>query len=245
MPILVEKHNLVVPGTLLADGDYRALRGTYQDGTKIYSAVIGLADTRGQTVSVVPLQGGYHPEEGDVVIGTITGVRLTAWHVDIRAPYDGILSVSNYLERSRDRRFQREDDISKFLNIGDVIFAKIIVFDRTRDPLLNTQERGLGKLTGGQIIDILPTKVPRIIGRKGSMINLLKRETKTRVLVGQNGRVWIQGQTFDDESIVVRAIRKIEREAHTSGLTDRITELIQEEKEILEARRQENDAKED
>jgi len=217
------------------------MRGTFQDGDEIFSSVVGLADARGQYVSVVPLQGGYYPAEEDVVIGVVTGVGLTSWHLDIRAPYDGILSVSNFLERDRERGFTpRETDLTKFLTVGDAIFAKIIVFDRTRDPLLNTHDRGLGKLTGGRIIEILPSKVPRIIGRKGSMINMLKRETKTRILVGQNGRIWIHGKNFEDEFLVVFAMQKIEREAHTAGLTDRIAELIREEKVKIETRRHEN-----
>ena len=242
MPIFIEKHNIVVPGTLLAKGDYRAMRGTFRHDDEIISSIVGLADTRGNSISVVPLQGGYFPEEGDVTIGIITGVGLTSWHVNIRAPYDGILSVSNFLERDRDRGFNaREDNLAKFLDVGDVIFAKIVVFDRTRDPLLNTHDRGLGKLTGGRVIEILHSKVPRVIGRKGSMINMLKRETRTRILVGQNGRIWISGKSFEDEALVALAIQKIEREAHTSGLTDRVTQLIREEKENLEMRRQEND----
>jgi exosome complex component RRP4 len=243
LPIFIEKHNIVVPGTLLAKGDYRSLRGTFREGDEIFSSVVGLADTRGQSISVVPLQGGYYPAEEDVVIGVVKGIGLTSWHIDIRAPYDGILSVSNFLERDRDRRFSaREEDLSKFLAMGDALFAKIVVFDRTRDPLLSTHDRGLGKLHGGRLIEILPSKVPRIIGRKGSMINMLKRETKTRILVGQNGRIWIHGKDFEDEFLVALAVRKIEREAHTSGLTDRVTELIQEEKEKLKERSQENDA---
>ena len=243
MPIFVEKHTIVVPGDKLAKGDYRALRGTFREGDEIFSAVVGLADTRGShSIGVVPLQGNYYPAEEDVVIGVVTGVGFTSWHIDIRAPYDGILSVSNFLGRDRDRGFNaREQDLSKYLTNGDVIFAKVVVFDRSRDPLLSTHERGLGKLTGGRIVEILPTKIPRIIGRKGSMINMLKRETNTRILVGQNGRIWINGRSFEDEFLVVQALRKIEREAHTSGLTDRITELIREEKTKMKARRQEND----
>lgn len=243
LPIFVEQNSIVVPGDKLAKGDYRALRGTFREGDEIFSSVVGLADIRGtNTVSVVPLQGSYYPAEGDIIIGIVTGVGLTSWHVDIRAAYEGILSVSNFLARNRERGFYaREEDLTKFLNVGDVIFAKVIIFDRTRDPLLNTQERGLGKLTGGRIIEILPTKIPRIIGRKGSMINMLKRETKTRILVGQNGRIWIKGRRFKDEFLVVLALRKIEREAHTSGLTDRVTELIREEKEKIQTGRHENE----
>lgn len=70
------------------------------------------------------------------------------------------------------------------------------------------------------------TRVPRIIGKKGSMITMLKKETGAQILVGQNGRVWISGKSRDEEAIIAEAIRKIEAEAHTTGLTDRVREFL-------------------
>ncbi|NIR86158.1 RNA-binding protein, partial [Candidatus Bathyarchaeota archaeon] len=84
--------------------------------------------------------------------------------------------------------------------------------------------------THGLVVEITPTKIPRVIGRKGSMINMLKRETECRITVGQNGLILINGKTLEDEQIAAMAIRKIEKEAHTSGLTDRVTEMVRKEK---------------
>ena len=72
---------------------------------------------------------------------------------------------------------------------------------------------------------ITPARVPRLIGRKGSMINMLKSELQTDIVVGQNGVVWLKGKP-DRVDIAIDAIRQIEREAHTSGLTDRVRETI-------------------
>ena len=60
------------------------------------------------------------------------------------------------------------------------------------------------------------------------MIKMIQEKTKTHILVGQNGIVWIKG---DNAGIVVRAIEKISREAHISGLTDRISKFIDSELE--------------
>jgi exosome complex component RRP4 len=75
------------------------------------------------------------------------------------------------------------------------------------------------------LVEIIATRVPRLIGRKGSMINMIKSELKCDVVVGQNGIVWLKGDP-DHVVIAIEAIRQIEREAHTSGLTDRIREAI-------------------
>ncbi|MEM2734784.1 MAG: KH domain-containing protein, partial [Candidatus Bathyarchaeia archaeon] len=72
-------------------------------------------------------------------------------------------------------------------------------------------------------------KIPRLIGRKGSMITMLKRETGCRIIVGQNGVVLISGRDDRAERAAVEAIYKIEREAHTQGLTDEIKEMLRKE----------------
>ncbi|MCK4435535.1 RNA-binding protein, partial [Candidatus Bathyarchaeota archaeon] len=68
-------------------------------------------------------------------------------------------------------------------------------------------------------------------GRKGSMISMIKRETGCHILLGQNGLVLISGKNPEDNRLAIIAIRKIEKESHTSGLTNRVTEMLKKEKE--------------
>jgi len=67
-----------------------------------------------------------------------------------------------------------------------------------------------------------------VIGRKGSMINLLTKETNTRITVGQNGVILVSGEKPETENLAVKALQMIDEEAHTPGLTDRISELLKE-----------------
>jgi exosome complex component RRP4 len=115
-------------------------------------------------------------------------------------------------------------------NKGDLIIAKVVAYNRTRDPLLTIGEPSLGKVTRGQIVEVTPAKIPRLIGRQGSMISMLKRETGCHITLGQNGLVLVSGRTPEDEQLAISAIRKIDQEAHTSGLTDRVTKMIRKEK---------------
>jgi exosome complex component RRP4 len=108
--------------------------------------------------------------------------------------------------------------------------AKIVSYDRSHDPQLTVAEPGLGKITRGQIVKVTPTKVPRIIGRKGSMISMIKEQTGCQIILGLNGVVLITGKTLEDEQLALTAINRIENESHTSGLTDRITQMLKEEK---------------
>ncbi|MGA3406033.1 MAG: exosome complex RNA-binding protein Rrp4 [Candidatus Bathyarchaeia archaeon] len=222
-----ERKQLVTPGDVLGEGPYFAGENTYRDGTKIYAARIGLADIIGNKLIVVPIKGVYIPRIDDIVIGRITDIGMSGWQVDICAPYPAMLPASETpMQRGRDigRR-----DIAYIYGVGDLTLAQVIAFDRTRDPLLTTKGRGLGKVTSGRVARISPAKIPRVIGKQGSMITMLKKETNTDIVPGQNGLILATGKNPEQERIAVEALYMIEREAHSSGLTDRVRAFIVDE----------------
>lgn len=227
MPIFYERKQIVTPGDLLAENDYLAGENTYKEDGKIYATRIGLVDYDNRKVFVVALKAFYVPYVGDLVIGKVIEVSLGVWLLDIKAPYPAVLRASDALNRP----FKpQRDELSAIFDVGDLVIAKIVAYDRTRDPLLTVSEPGLGKIKHGQIVEITPTKIPRVIGKKGSMITMLKQETGCQITVGQNGVILVSGKTPEDEQLAIMALRKIEEEAHTSGLTDRVTEMIKNEK---------------
>jgi exosome complex component RRP4 len=231
LPTFYERKQIVTPGDLLAENDYVAGDNTYKENGKIYATRVGLVDYDKRRVYVVALKSFYVPYIGDLVIGKVTDVTLGVWLIDIKAPYPAVLRASDALNRP----FKpQRDELSSIFDVGDVVIAKIVAYDRTRDPLLTVSDIGLGKVKRGQIIEITPTKIPRVIGRQGSMITMLKQETGCQITVGQNGVILVSGKSLEDEQLVIRAIRKIAEEAHTSGLTDRITEMIKNEKRGIE-----------
>ncbi|MBS7608560.1 MAG: exosome complex RNA-binding protein Rrp4 [Candidatus Bathyarchaeia archaeon] len=228
MPTFFERRQLVVPGDLLAEGDYVAGENTFKSNNKIYASRIGLVEYEDNKVNVVALRAFYIPRVGDTVIGTVVEVGFNGWVVDINAPYLALLRASEVLNRS----FKpQKDDLTQVLDVGDLVVAKIASYDRTHNPQLSVDEPGLGKITRGQIVKITPTKIPRVIGKKGSMISMIKQETGCHIILGQNGIILITGKSPEDEELAIMAIHKIEEEAHTTGLTDRILQLIRKEKE--------------
>lgn len=223
MAVYFQKREVVVPGQLLAEGRYRASFGTYDDGDRIYSALVGLAELRGNTVKVVALEGVYIPREGDLVLGTITMVMGNNWKVDIGGPYLASLHANNALRRPYD------DDISRYMDIGDVIAAEVIAFDRVTGPFLGMKGRGLRRLDSGMILEISPAKIPRVIGRRGSMINMIQDILRIQTMVGQNGRIWIRASNTEVMRLAIKAFKMIEAQAHTSKLTDRVKTMLEEE----------------
>ena len=134
----------------------------------------------------------------------------------------------------------QNDELSQVLDAGDLIVAKIASYDRAHDPQLTVGEPGLGKITRGQLMRVTPTKIPRVIGRKGSMISMIKQETNCQIILGLNGVILVTGKSVAEEELAMTAIKKIEDESHTTGLTDRITHLLKEEKAKLELKPEEN-----
>ncbi len=239
MPVYYERKQLVTPGDLLAENEYFAGENTHKENGKIYAIRMGLVNYEDKRVYVVALKSFYVPMVGDTVIGKVEEVTLGGWIIDIRAPHVAMLRASDALERP----FKpQKDDLPSLFDVGDMVIAKIVAYDRTRDPQLTILDRGLGKITRGQVIEITPTKIPRVIGKQGSMISMLKQETGCQIAIGQNGRVLVSGKSPEDERLAVMAIRKIEQEAHTTGLTDRVTEMLKKEKGVKEVVK--NDAKE-
>ena len=217
----------MTPGDLIAEGEYIAGENTFMEKGKIYAARVGIVEYETKRIDVVALKAFYVPKTGDIIIGTITEVGFNGWTVDINSPYIALLRASDVLSRP----FKpQKDDLPQVLDAGDLIVAKIVSYDRTHDPQLTVAEPGLGKITRGQILKITPTKIPRVIGRKGSMISMIKQETGCNIILGLNGVVLITGKTVEDEQLAMRAILKIEQESHTSGLTDRVTQMLKDEK---------------
>jgi exosome complex component RRP4 len=233
MPVFFEKKQLVAPGDLLAEGDYVPGESTYKENGKIYASRLGLVDYDGRRVYVVALKAFYIPAPGDTVIGKVVETTPGGWIIDINAPQPARLRASDVIERS----FKPETtDLPSIFDVGDLIIAKVVAYDRTRDPQLTIREPGLGKIMRGQLFEVTPTKIPRVIGRQGSMVSMIKRETGCQLTIGQNGLILISGRSPKEERLAVLALRKIEAESHTSGLTDQVNEMIKKERKAVESK---------
>jgi exosome complex component RRP4 len=212
VPTFFERRQIVAPGDLIAEGDYTLGENTYAEDNKIYASRLGIVEYEDKKI---------------IVIGTVVEVGFNGWTVDINAPYGALLRASEVLSRP----FKpQKDELSQFLNVGDLVVAKITAYDRSHDPQLSVNEPGLGKITRGQIIKITSTKIPRVIGRKGSMISMITSETGCQIILGLNGVILVTGKTPEEEELALLAIRRIEEESHKSGLTDRITQMLKKEK---------------
>ncbi|MDY6865319.1 MAG: exosome complex RNA-binding protein Rrp4 [Halobacteriota archaeon] len=214
---------IAIPGDLISDDPGRSGDGTYIEDGRVYALNYGVVMDSRDKIRIVPFGGKYFPSYGDVVIGAISDISFSNWKVDICSAYDALLHVSEHPERVN------FSELDKYIQIGELIVARITDVDPTMKIELTLRDRGLGVLRGGRTLKVSHSKIPRLIGRSGSMINMLKKECQCSILVGKNGRIWVDGGEKNMD-LAMRAILKIEEEAHTSGLTDRMSEFLKDEK---------------
>ncbi len=223
--IHVEDRSIVTPGDLIAEGAINAQGSFYREGNKIFAKQVSLVEIKKNKIKITPLTGPYIPKEGDFVIGKIVEVGFSGWLVDLGTYFMVNLPLREAVDEYID---VLTTDLSKYYDIGDIIAAKVINVPKSMLIQLSVKDKGLGKLVGGTLVEVEPTKVPRVIGREGSMVKMMKEITKAKILVGQNGYIWIKAPA-EVTQILARAIYIIEKESHRSGLTDKIRRFLEEE----------------
>ena len=219
----VENKNIVVPGDVLAEGiDFLPSYGTYRMDDKIIASRLGIVSIDRNLIRIIPLTGKYLPKKGDTIIGKVIDITLGGWRLEINSPYTAMLSL-------RDATFdyiEKGADLTEYFDINEYVVAKITNVTTQKLVDLTTKIPGVKKLRGGRIIKVNTNKVPRIIGKQGSMVSMIKKYTGCHIIVGQNGLIWVKGHDIAKENLAIFTIKKIERESHMSGLTDTIESYL-------------------
>ena len=207
---------IVIPGETIFSGEgYLPGDGTEKRGNDIVAIKYGLAEETNKLVKVIPLSGVYLPRRGNSVIGMVENVTFNGWVVNIGTPETAFLPISET------PRFVNKNGLDEVLDIGDMVVAKINEITK-RGVDLTIKMRGLGRIEKGITFEINSNKVPRVIGKEGSMISVIKNETGCEITVGQNGIIWIQGKNVEDELFAKKSILFIVEKSFVDGLTEEV-----------------------
>ena len=219
----MEERKIVVPGETIVQGDeFLPGDGTRREEKDIVACRYGLADLSDRLVRVIPLSGVYAPRRGNVIIGSVVGITFKGWLIDFGSHMNGFLNVAEV------PRYIGKGELRDFLDFGDVVCAK--VFGTEGNSIdLSIKFRGFGKIDGGQLIEVNANKVPRIIGKEGSMVNLIKEAAECDITVGQNGIIWVGADKIEDELNARRIIEFICENSFLSGLTEKVEEYIKKD----------------
>ena len=218
------KKRFVLPGDVLTTAPLRLERNVVLEGKKIISTTIGLSSVFNDSVKVIPLTGIYIPRIDDLVVGIIKTISGNSWFADINSCYQGMLLGQDVFGRGS---YPTLNDMKERLGKSDLIFAKIVNYDRTREPLISINGQNLGKIDDGELIKISPAKVPRLIGKHGSMIQSIEESTGASITIGQNGWIVVSCEKTNGLLKAIMAIRMVEEQAHVIDLTEKVKKMLQ------------------
>jgi len=218
------ERKIAIPGEIIGEGeDYLPGEWTEKRNGKIYAIRYGLIEESNKLIKIIPLSGTYSPRRGNVIIGKVENLTFNGWVIDIGAPENAFLSLMEV------PRYVNKDALEEVMDIGDMVIAKIWAINK-RGIDLSIKPRGLGVIEEGMIFEINPNKVPRVIGKEGSMIKLIKDNTGCNVTVGQNGMVLVKGNNIEEELLAKKAIMHISDKSYITGLTEEMERWFKENK---------------
>jgi len=219
----MSQDQFVLPGDIIVTGDYQPEQNVILEGDRLMSTAIGFSEIKDDLVTVTPLTGLYTPKTDDLVVGKIVSHNALSWEVNINSYYPGILTAFDIF--GKDYSASR-DDLSLKLNTGDIILARIANVN-SRDPLLTITGENLGKIDSGELIKISPAKIPRLIGKHGSMIQTIEGSTNATITVGQNGLIVVSCDETNGLLKALAAIRMVDEQAHLVNLTDKVKKMLE------------------
>ncbi|HEV2449132.1 MAG TPA: exosome complex protein Rrp4 [Thermoplasmata archaeon] len=210
---------LVLPGEEIRADGLRPGPGTYRISGKVYASVLGLLQRKPPLVRVAPLSGRYAPHPGDVIIGIVTDVQGSFWLLDIAAARWAPLHMTGTPWKID------FGETGEHLHVGDAVVVAVEQIENSGRIGVTMIGEGLGRLDGGTLVTLSPAKIPRVIGKGGSMIDTLTRATGCKIVVGQNGRIWVDGP-LEGVDRVRASLELIEVEGQRRGLTERVAKLL-------------------
>ncbi|MEY8242114.1 MAG: KH domain-containing protein [Gammaproteobacteria bacterium] len=215
----VSSRKLVLPGDLL-ETKSKPGRGIFRRDGRVHASVLGYSSDQSGYMNVNAIAGRYTPKVGDKIVAICVETGPSVWRMDIGASFNSTLHHS---ESGWKVPF---GDTARFLTIGDAIWAEVFMVDAAGSHQISLKKDDCRKLYSGTIVKIGPTNVPRVIGKQGSMITAIREKTQTRILIGQNGNIWIDGKG-NDIATAQKAIEMIDNEANSKGLTKKIEKLLE------------------
>ena len=219
------QNHFVLPGDIIVTGDYTPEQNVIIDGDRAISTTVGFSEVNDNRVGVISLTGFYIPKIDDLVIGKVISFSALSWEIDINSYYSAILPASDVF--GRDFTSSR-DNLSLKLAKGDLIAARI-VNTGSREPLITISGQDLGKIDSGELVKISPSKVPRLIGKQGSMIQAIEGATNSSITIGQNGLIILNNDNNSGLERATRAIKMIELNLYEPNLEEKIQNLLDDQ----------------
>ena len=181
---------LVTPGMVVGPSSgKRAGSGMIAENNEFIATRVGWLNEQNNVVSVQPINSAYMPRSGDLIIGFVAEVRNNLWFFDVNGPFQALLPMSLAPWKVEFGAARQH------LGIGDAALARIQEVDETHNMVLTMKGVGLRRLNEGAVVSIPVNLIDTLRGDNNSTLSRIRDATDCRIIVGDNGRVWIHGDT--------------------------------------------------
>ncbi|XP_041978849.1 exosome complex component RRP40 [Aricia agestis] len=170
----------------------------------VYATKAGVLKKRDPgTFWIDSYQKRYVPSRGENVIGVVVQKAGDIFRVDVGGSNTAALS---YLSFEGATKKNRPD-----VQIGDVIYAKMLVASKDMEPELvcvdsHGKKGRLGVLADGFVFKCSLNLIRKILSPSCPLLNSLKNEWPFELAAGMNGRIWIKAKTMRETIAVGNAI---------------------------------------
>ena len=213
---------LVTPGMVVGPSSgKRAGSGMIAENNEFIATRVGWLNEQNNVVSVQPINSAYMPRSGDLIFGFVAEVQNNLWFFDVNGPFQALLPMSLApwkVEFGSTR---------EHLGIGDAALARIQEVDETHNMVLTMKGVGLRRLNEGAVVSIPVNLIDTLRGDNNSTLSRIRDATDCRMIVGDNGRVWIHG---DAEAMHVarQLIQTLNEEGHKKTFQSAVEALENE-----------------
>ena len=216
------EQRLVTPGMVIGPASgKRAGSGTIAENNEFIATRLGWLNERNDVVSVLPINSAYMPRSGDLIIGYVAEVRNNLWFFDVNGPFQALLPMSLApwkVEYGSTRQH---------LGIGDAALARIQEVDETHNMVLTMKGVGLRRLNEGAVVSIPVNLIDTLRGENNATLSRIRDATNCRIIVGDNGRVWIHGDA-EDMLTSRQLIQTLQQEGHKNTFETAVLALENE-----------------
>lgn len=208
-----ESRQLLMPGDIVSEVQAAAANkkvilgpGLRKHNEQVVACKAGILKSRLPNIYWIDsYQKRYVPSRGETVIGIVTQKSGDIFRVDIGASEPACLS---YLAFEGATKKNRPD-----VNVGDLVFARMLIANKDfESELICVNSLGkkdkLGVLAGGFVFNCSVNLVRRLLNESGTLCRAIHREIQVpmEIVVGLNGRVWLNARNVRDVIAVGTAI---------------------------------------
>lgn len=192
-------------------GVVRVGTGLRDDGTHLIASRPGvLLKSRAGKLWIFGRQKRYIPSLDDAVVGVVLSKYSEFYDIDIGAPFTALLPVLAFEGATRRNRPNLKE--------GDLVYCRIDMADRDLQPTVTCMDAagraaGFGPLLGGFAFEcstvfarsLLTQPPPAVLTALGSALPF-------ELVVGVNGKVWVESPNQRGTILVATALQACERE---------------------------------